>query len=277
MLRGHAVVLGGSGIVGRSICRQAVEMGMSVTSISKEGFPPTRAGVDESPGRTEWMFHVNWRRCDLTSPLDVIQMASELGKVDVVFHSVGMFRKPKTLTSRWPLSSVRKLLNPNDVFEENDHKASLRQTSVSTAYGALCIAKVSDARKIVYISADKALGRATPRVDDEYLPSKESAEEIFRRAQENNFLRTSGWPISISTLRPRFLYSPELPFSTVTAAVMHHMGNAGFIDKATSPYYGALHVDEVATAALSTFRLNNSQYQYLDYQQIKECADTPTM
>lgn len=76
------LVVGGSGFIGREICRQAVEAGHDVRSISRSGRPDLGVG----PG-TAWVDAVEWTSADLFAPH---AWRDCLRGVDSVIHAVGI-------------------------------------------------------------------------------------------------------------------------------------------------------------------------------------------
>ena len=61
--KGKLLVLGGTGFVGSTICRKAVQAGYSVVSVSRRGQPP--GGVSSGDGGDE-LTQVDWRKGDAT-------------------------------------------------------------------------------------------------------------------------------------------------------------------------------------------------------------------
>ena len=73
------LVVGGSGFIGRAICRRAVAAGHEVRSVSRSGRPEDAAG--------RWVDDVEWTSADLFSPH---MWRDRLRSVDAVVHSVGI-------------------------------------------------------------------------------------------------------------------------------------------------------------------------------------------
>ena len=78
------LVVGGSGFIGRGVCRFAVRNGHEVRSVSRSGRPD----VDEA-----WMNAVSWTSADLFSPN---AWRDRLDGVDAVVHSVGTLTEAPT-------------------------------------------------------------------------------------------------------------------------------------------------------------------------------------
>jgi len=79
------LVVGGSGFIGRAICRRAVPAGHEVRSVSPSGRP------EDASGR--WVETVEWTSADLFSPHT---WRDRLRGVDAVVHSVGIaHEKPR--------------------------------------------------------------------------------------------------------------------------------------------------------------------------------------
>lgn len=75
------LVVGGSGFIGRAICRQAVDAGHEVRSVSRSGRPESVAGP------SQWVADVEWTSADLFRPH---AWRDRLRGVDAVIHSVGI-------------------------------------------------------------------------------------------------------------------------------------------------------------------------------------------
>ena len=78
------LVVGGSGFIGREICRLAVRDGHEVRSVSRRGRPE----VDEP-----WVDRVSWTSADLFKP---DAWRSRLEGVDAVVHTVGIISEAPT-------------------------------------------------------------------------------------------------------------------------------------------------------------------------------------
>ncbi|MFP4600143.1 MAG: SDR family oxidoreductase [Persicimonas sp.] len=132
-------VLGGSGFVGREVCRLAVAMGHRVVSVSRGGRP----AVDEP-----WVEGVEWVDADVCEPA---KWREHLDRCEAVVHCVGIAAEdPRT----------------EQTFERLHHQ------SVELA------AREAEQRgvpKFVFLSA----GEQPPAVDPAYLRTKQRAEEAL--------------------------------------------------------------------------------------------------
>lgn len=80
--RPKVVVLGGSGFIGSRICERLVEAGASVTSVSRGGGPPERAGA--------WAQQVLWIRGDVLS----MDLSQPFTGADAVVSAIGALGSP---------------------------------------------------------------------------------------------------------------------------------------------------------------------------------------
>lgn len=132
-------VLGGSGFVGREVCRLAVAMGHEVISVSRGGRPP----VDDP-----WVEGVEWIEADVCEPA---KWSEHLDGCEAVVHCVGIAAEAP---------------EAGQTFERLHHQ------SVELA------AREAEERgvpKFVFVSA----GGQPPSVDAGYLQSKQRAEEAL--------------------------------------------------------------------------------------------------
>ncbi len=73
------LVVGGTGFLGRHICRIGVKQGLKVVSLSRKGAP-------ESLGEASWLSHVDWRA---GNALDLNDLKSIVSEASAVIHTVG--------------------------------------------------------------------------------------------------------------------------------------------------------------------------------------------
>lgn len=76
------LVLGGSGFVGKAICRELLRVGADVYSINRSGKP---ASCPEDLDK------VNWIKGNALDPLSY----SQLSNIDTLIHSIGILAEPK--------------------------------------------------------------------------------------------------------------------------------------------------------------------------------------
>lgn len=143
------LVLGGSGFVGKAICRELLKVGADVYSINRTGKPQTcPADLD----------NVNWIK---GNALDS-KVYSQLFDIDTLIHSVGILAEP----------SKKNAVDKFDVTFESEIRETLKMAiEASSNYGA-------PLNRIGYISAADfgALSRfLLPR----YMNAKREAEAII--------------------------------------------------------------------------------------------------
>ena len=175
------LVLGGSGFVGKAICRELLNIGAEVYSISRSGKPH---------GLPEELKGINWVKGNALDP----QTYSQLNKIDTLIHSIGILTEPK------PTSS-------NDHFPVT-FEAEIRDTlkvalEAASTYGA-------PLNRIGYISAAD-FGVISRMLLSKYMICKREAETIL--------LEQSVPPVPTGIVRPGFMYGrdriPTVPFSYV--------------------------------------------------------------
>lgn len=79
----RVAVVGGSGFIGSRVCRELVDAGCSVTSISRAGQPPSWAA------RESWHTKVAWRTADALAPQPLFEVDAAY---EVVVSAVGNMR-----------------------------------------------------------------------------------------------------------------------------------------------------------------------------------------
>ena len=77
----HLVVFGGTGFVGRQICKQAVLRGWKVTSLSRKGTPPGNSFSD-------WMQKVHWEKGNALDEHAILPKL--LSTATDIVHSIGI-------------------------------------------------------------------------------------------------------------------------------------------------------------------------------------------
>lgn len=191
-------IFGGSGFVGRSICKQGVQLGFNVVSFSRSGRPSAAQG--------EWADKVQWQKADIFNPSTY---KSQLADLDVVVHSMGLLFEnqayKKTINTNFNflndlqnMATVLKGANPMTRGAHDSYEAIQRDSAVILADAFL------EARKerseptpvYVYVSADQKI----PVVPERYITTKREAE--FELSCKKG-LRTI-------SMRPSFMYDSEL-------------------------------------------------------------------
>ncbi|KAI9320123.1 hypothetical protein BX666DRAFT_1919405 [Dichotomocladium elegans] len=245
------LVVGGSGFVGRNVCKHAVRHGWETVSLSRHGEPDK---FKASP-RPDWADKVHWATGDSLKPETYKHL---LENVSAIVHSVGIISeldyKPlanaKTLcdiasnVSRLAgeLAGAQDRGNPLQKTPSPTFEMMNRDTAIALAKEA---ANVPSVDAFVYMSAADVL----PFVDRRYFSSKRQAEQyLFSRPE----FRTV-------CFRPGLMYSEErpatLPFAAgiqlanmVTKPVAKELSSLPFGSALTTP---ALNIDTVASAIIA--------------------------
>lgn len=171
------LVLGGSGFVGKAICRELLRVGADVYSINRSGKPG---------GCSSDLDKVNWIKGNALDP----QSYSQLSNIDTLIHSVGILTEP---------SSKKSENDQFDVTFESEIRDTLKVAIESSKdYGA-------PLNRIGYISAAD-FGAVSRYFLPKYMKAKREAESI---------LESQNVPSVIA--RPGFMYGrdrmPTVPFS----------------------------------------------------------------
>lgn len=235
---GKVLILGGTGLVGRALCREAIRRGWAATSLSRGG-APANAAQDGLLSRVEWKSG---------SALDPAVYDSLLSsRPDYIVHAIGILFESN------PLYNMYK---SQPVAYNASYRALMRDTA-EMAVEAVERNKVG-LKGFGYISAARygALGSALlPR----YMAMKGEAEEILSR---NSTFRTV-------IVRPGFMYGTDrwitLPLSVGSAAMT--LFTAGLFPK-------PLCVDTVAKAMLNELSCsdNPAESRTLEVPDIKKAA-----
>ncbi|PJF17038.1 hypothetical protein PSACC_03151 [Paramicrosporidium saccamoebae] len=167
------LVLGGTGFVGRAVCREAVRRGWNVTSLSRRGVPESMDGLLEK---------VEWRT---GSALDRKVYPELMSDRDYVVHCIG------TLFESNP---VYNLYKKQPINYESSYKALIRDT-LELAVESAASAKV---KAFGYVSAARygAIGKT---VLPGYMEMKGQAEELLLK--RNEFRKV--------IMRPGFMYGSD--------------------------------------------------------------------
>lgn len=177
-------IFGGAGFLGRKICETGVNLGWSVTSISRSGTPP-----NSQP----WTKKVAWEKGDILLPPSY---EDKIKSKTAVVHSIGLLFEGLDYKSRINtnfnflndlkgLSNQVKGPNPMEKSYEKSYEALQRDSAVLLADAYI---KNLEKPVFVYISAD---GKP-PVVPDGYLTTKREAEfELSCKSLRGIFMRPS--------------------------------------------------------------------------------------
>ncbi|KAI0425777.1 NAD(P)-binding protein [Xylaria sp. FL1042] len=217
------VVCGGNGFLGSRICKNAVQRGWDVTSISRSGAPKWDA-VTSSATPPPWSHKVTWERGDILRPATYAPL---LKGADFVVHSMGILLeadyKGVLRGQESPISGLRKAFTaapqPGNPLERRVESSSsdIRppETREQLTYenmnrdSAIMLAKEADrenASAFVYISA----AGGAPVLPARYISTKREAESTIAREfprMRNIFVR------------PPFLYDSSRPITMPMAAM----------------------------------------------------------
>lgn len=169
------LVLGGSGFVGKAICRELLRVGADVYSINRSGKP---ASCPEDLDK------VNWIKGNALDP----QLYSQLSNIDTLIHSIGILAEP------------RKSENEQfDVTFESEIRDTLKIAIESSKnYGA-------PLNRIGYISAAD-FGAFSRFLLPRYMKAKREAESILESQNVPSVIARPGFMYG----RDRM---PTVPFS----------------------------------------------------------------
>ena len=188
------LVLGGSGFVGKAICRELLRVGADVYSINRSGKPG---------GCSTDLDKVNWIKGNALDP----KVYKELSNIDTLIHSIGILAEP---------SSKKSQTDQFDVTFESEIRDTLKVAIESSK--DYC----APLERIGYISAAD-FGAISRFFLPRYMNAKREAESI---------LESQNIPSVIA--RPGFMYGrdrmPTVPFSYAYSLVT--LFSAGVIPKA---------------------------------------------
>ncbi|KAI0969371.1 NAD(P)-binding protein [Xylaria arbuscula] len=237
------VVCGGNGFLGSRICKNAVQRGWDVTSISRSGAPKWDA-VTSSSTPPSWSHKVSWERGDILRPATYAPL---LKGADFVVHSMGILLeadyKGVLRGQESPISGLRKAFTsapqPGNPLErrvgDKSDGGDIRppETREQLTYenmnrdSAIMLAKEAageNAAAFVYISA----AGGAPVLPARYISTKREAESTIAR----EFPRMRG-----IFVRPPFLYDSSRPITMPMAAMT---GIGAVFNGATGGIFGNL-------------------------------------
>ena len=188
---GRLLVCGGSGFLGREVCREAVSRGWAVTSLS-------RRGVNPEPGST--LDAVKWVAGDMSDAGLLTQLAAD---ADAFVHSVGLL-----LDTESGLGGVNFITSGSRSVpaEGATYDTVMRDSAAALAAAAQSGATGGAETPLVYVSAAEAawcesdggkkLEAALPEFLGRYLSAKREAEALLQD--------TSGLRVVLA--RPSLMY-----------------------------------------------------------------------
>ena len=245
--KGRVLVLGGTGFVGQQICKEALDVGYDVTSVSRRGTPPDQGAS------TSTLQSVDWRVGDATDPNTAIDILSESDFVGCI-HAVGML-----------------LANDFNAFASGsgsvpDKNATYdlvtRVTALNAADATVTCLSGSDAPPpFVFVSAAEARWDFKAPVDwlEDYLIAKRAVEERLTELNSQGKLRAS-W------LRPSLVYTFDKPAAlpAVAAFTFGNLIGIPFVDKPVT-------VDTLAKAAVTALS-DGTTSGVLDYREMERLS-----
>ncbi|KAI0542382.1 NAD(P)-binding protein [Xylaria digitata] len=216
------VVCGGNGFLGSRICKNAVQRGWDVTSISRSGAPKWET-VTSSATPPSWSHRVTWERGDILRPATY---APFLKGADFVVHTMGILLeadyKGVLRGQESPISGLRKAFTAapqpgNPLQRRVNESGDIRppETREQLTYenmnrdSAIMLAKEAaqeNASAFVYISA----AGGAPVLPTRYISTKREAESTI--ASEFPRMRNIFF-------RPPFLYDSSRPITMPMAAM----------------------------------------------------------
>eukprot|EP00903_Cladosiphon_okamuranus_P016349 g15077.t1 len=221
----NILVLGGTGFIGSTVSRIAIENGCQVTSLSRRGTPSPDS--DTVPG-------VTFLKGDATDP-DVLTKVISDGNFDGVVHAVGMLFAGSL--NRYA-SGSGSVPNPGTTYDK-----ITRQTAFAATAALEDLARGGEQRPFVFISAAEAKwgfdgifeGSPVGFLHD-YLVAKRAAEEELL----NNKPSLRG-----IVLRPSLVWTRQRPAALPAVAAFQIGSRLGlpFIDR-------PVNVETLATAAV---------------------------
>ncbi|KAJ1981473.1 hypothetical protein H4R34_002067 [Dimargaris verticillata] len=238
---GRILVVGGSGFLGSSICRVALQRGLEVVSLSRHGAP---ARPHPTAPRPAWHEQVHWQQGDALQPDTYAKVAQDCSGI---VHTVGTLLE----TDYKPLikaGSVCQAASQWRSLRTNPTGVNYRRINRDTALEVAQTAVKSGAPKtFVYISASDVL----PFIDRRYISTKREAEVALLTMDA---LRTV-------IMRPGIMYSEQQPLTMSVASVLGMVGQAkksllNMVSRTQPPVSTGLatpplHTDTVAQAVVT--------------------------
>ncbi|KAJ1973530.1 hypothetical protein H4R35_004070 [Dimargaris xerosporica] len=238
---GRILVVGGSGFLGTSVCRVALQRGLQVVSLSRRGAP---IRPHPTAPRPAWQEQVQWQQGDALQPDTYAKVAQDCHGI---VHTVGTLLE----------ADYKPLIKAGSVCQAASQWRSMRTTPTAVNYQrmnrdtalevARTAAKSGAPKTFVYISASDVL----PFIDRRYISTKREAEAELLKMDA---LRTV-------VLRPGIMYSEQQPLTMSVATVLGIVGQAkksllNMVSRTQPPVSAGLatpplHTDIVARAVVT--------------------------
>ncbi|KAG5437860.1 hypothetical protein PCANB_000575 [Pneumocystis canis] len=228
----HLIVLGGTGFLGRHICKTAIQKGWTVTSLSRRGTPED---IQQGSDLSRWLQKVNWCKGDLK---DDILMKKHVKDCTAIVYSVGILLENKY---KYLLSGKNFFPSTFQSFEENlSYNLLNRDFAIKMANNA---SEMDKNIPFVYLSAVDAF----PGIPKRYIESKREAEDYIYSLPN----------IRPIIMRPGFMYSKERPISLAIAGIIDITSNMNELFCKKIPLIGAagikpLKVETVSDAVIQS-------------------------
>ncbi|KAG4304560.1 hypothetical protein PORY_001953 [Pneumocystis oryctolagi] len=248
----HLIVFGGTGFLGRHICKTAVQKGWVVTLLSRKS---KQEYIENNPDVSEWWKQVNWCKGDLKNE-NLIK--DHMKSCSAVVYSVGILFETKYKQFLSGKDNFLSLFQPSQ--EDLSYDMLNRDFAINIAEIA---SKMNINMPFVYLSAADTF----PGIPKRYIESKREAEDYIYSLPNIR-------PIII---RPSFMYSKERPISIPLAGIIDITSNINELFCKKIPFIGAagikpLKVETVANAVIQS--IHNETFKGIaDIQHIEKLEE----
>lgn len=174
----RVAVFGGSGFIGKRVCRTLVNVGCDVVSISGSGRPvATKWDASDDDNRISWIDRVEWLSVDASLPhegsIACTPMSSLIGDIDAAVSCIGNVRPAPNWEGFWGLHWDDDIL----MRENGDVNEHIINTS-----------KQLGAERFVYVSVSYVTAKAFEGPLPGYLGGKRAAESAAYECFGDNAL-----------------------------------------------------------------------------------------
>lgn len=176
-------IVGGSGFLGSVICKEAIQSGWKVSSLSRHGCPPRLATYP-------WANKITWLKGNVHDPSSYEHRLAQ-GDINTVIHSMGLlletsFMKPRS-------TSYQK------TYEHENRDSLITLSSTCSRFPHI--------KSFGYVSA---CHQVPPFLPKGYISSKIEAEEALLTSRFESYI-----------FRPGIMYSSTRPIVTLHAIAMN--------------------------------------------------------